>query len=74
MIAFLLPHGMEIWVILLVALLLFGHRIPGAARALGSGIVEFKRGLRGDPDSGSGKDQLPSGAGSTPDENLKSDS
>jgi sec-independent protein translocase protein TatA len=35
------------WVILLIALLLFGHRIPGMARSLGSGIVEFKRGLKG---------------------------
>jgi TatA/E family protein of Tat protein translocase len=38
----------EMWVILLIALLLFGHRIPGMARSLGSGIVEFKRGLKGD--------------------------
>ncbi len=42
--------GWEIWAILLVALLLFGHRIPSMARSLGSGIVEFKKGLRGDPD------------------------
>lgn len=41
----------EMWVILLIALLLFGHRIPGMARSLGSGIVEFKRGLRGGSDS-----------------------
>jgi len=39
------------WVILLIALLLFGHRIPGMARSLGSGIVEFKRGLKGGPDN-----------------------
>lgn len=43
----------EMWVILLIALLLFGHRIPGMARSLGSGIVEFKRGLKGG-DSSSG--------------------
>jgi hypothetical protein len=30
----------------LIALLLFGHRIPGLARSLGTGIVEFKKGLR----------------------------
>ena len=47
MTAFGIPMGWEFWIILVVALLLFGHRIPGMARALGSGIVEFKKGLRG---------------------------
>jgi sec-independent protein translocase protein TatA len=50
--AFGMPSGWEFWIILVVALLLFGHRIPGMARSLGSGIVEFKKGLRsGDKDS-----------------------
>ena len=40
--------GYEWIIILVVALLLFGHRIPGMARSLGSGIVEFKKGLKGD--------------------------
>ena len=40
--------------ILLIALLLFGHRIPGMARSLGSGIVEFKKGLKGGSDDASG--------------------
>ena len=36
------------WIIILaIALLLFGHRIPGMARSLGAGITEFKRGLKG---------------------------
>lgn len=39
--------GWEWIAILVVVLLLFGHRIPGMARALGSGITEFKRGLKG---------------------------
>ncbi|MCA8942728.1 MAG: twin-arginine translocase TatA/TatE family subunit [Planctomycetes bacterium] len=54
--------GYEWVVILVIVLLLFGHRIPGMARALGGGIVEFKKGLRGDdhekidsPPSGSDK-------------------
>jgi len=40
----------QILLILLVILLLFGNRIPDMARALGSGIVEFKKGLRGEGD------------------------
>jgi len=30
----------------LVALLLFGRRLPEVAKSLGKGIVEFKKGLR----------------------------
>ncbi len=41
-----LPGGMEMLVILLVVLIFFGHRIPGLARSLGSGITEFKSGLK----------------------------
>lgn len=46
MIAFGIPGGWEWIVILVVVLLLFGHRLPGMARSLGSGITEFKRGLK----------------------------
>jgi len=36
------------WVIVLVlALLFFGRRLPEVGRSLGKGIVEFKRGIRG---------------------------
>jgi len=56
MIAFV--NHWELLVILVVVLLLFGHRLPGMARSLGSGITEFKRGLK----DGSGKD----GDGSPP--------
>ncbi len=45
----------EMWVILLIALLLFGHRIPGMARSLGSGIVEFKKGLKGGSSDNAGE-------------------
>ena len=56
MTAFGIPSGWEFWIILIIALLLFANRIPGMARSLGSGIVEFKKGLRsGDSES------LPSG-------------
>ncbi len=46
MIGFGLPNGWEWIIILVVILLLFGHRLPGMARSLGSGITEFKRGLK----------------------------
>lgn len=42
----LMPGGYEWMLILLVVLLFFGKRIPGVARSLGSGISEFKAGLR----------------------------
>jgi TatA/E family protein of Tat protein translocase len=46
--AWALPHsGMEWGVIGLVALLIFGKRLPGAAKGIGQGIMEFKRGMRG---------------------------
>ena len=37
---FEIPGGWELWIILAIFLLPFGHRIPGMARAVGSGIVE----------------------------------
>ena len=36
----------ELVVISIVALLLFGKRLPEVARSMGRGIVEFKRGLK----------------------------
>ncbi len=53
MIAFGIPGGWEWIVILVVVLLLFGHRLPGMARSLGSGITEFKRGLKDGNQEGS---------------------
>ena len=48
----LIPTGFglspwEIAVILVVAILLFGKRLPEVMRSMGKGIVEFKKGLRG---------------------------
>jgi sec-independent protein translocase protein TatA len=37
----------ELGVILLVVMLLFGHRLPGVMRSMGRGVVEFKKGLQG---------------------------
>ncbi len=39
--------GMELVIILAVALLLFGRRLPEVGKSLGKGIVEFKKGLAG---------------------------
>ena len=41
-----LPGGIE-WIIIgLIALLLFGKRLPEVMRSLGKGITEFKRGMK----------------------------
>lgn len=45
--AFWAPSGAELIVIMVVALLLFGRRLPEVAKNLGKGVVEFKKGLRG---------------------------
>lgn len=37
----------EMLVIMLVAVILFGKRLPEVGRSLGKGLVEFKKGLRG---------------------------
>lgn len=42
-----MPGGLEWVVIGLVALLLFGKRLPGIARSLGQALTEFKTGLAG---------------------------
>lgn len=55
----------EIVAILVVVLLLFGHRLPGMARSLGSGITEFKRGLK-DGQKPDGGGPSPGGAGQSP--------
>jgi sec-independent protein translocase protein TatA len=47
MLGFYTPGIWEIIIILLVALLLFGRRLPEVGRSLGRGIVEFKKGLKG---------------------------
>jgi len=42
-----MPGWTELLVVCIVALLLFGRRLPEVGRSLGRGIVEFKKGLKG---------------------------
>ncbi len=41
-----MPGGTELIVILVIALLIFGPRLPNVMRSMGKSIVEFKKGLR----------------------------
>lgn len=41
------PGPMELLIVGVIALLLFGKRLPEVARSLGKGIVEFKKGVKG---------------------------
>lgn len=43
----LLMSPVALIVILIVALLIFGKRLPEVAKSLGKGIVEFKKGVKG---------------------------
>jgi sec-independent protein translocase protein TatA len=42
-----LPGHLEFLILALLALLLFGNRLPSVMRSLGRGIVEFKKGVQG---------------------------
>jgi sec-independent protein translocase protein TatA len=51
-----LPGQMEAIIVLVIVLLLFGNKLPGAMRNLGQSFVQFKKGIKdsgeegGDPD------------------------
>jgi sec-independent protein translocase protein TatA len=44
--AFWMPGPWELAIIAIIALLLFGRRLPEVGKSLGKGIVEFKKGLK----------------------------
>lgn len=57
--AFFAPGPIQLVVVLVVVLLLFGNRLPSVMRSLGIGITEFKKGIQGElPDSSDNKDKL----------------
>lgn len=42
-----MPGPMEMLIVGVIVLLLFGNRLPSVMRSLGRGIVEFKKGVQG---------------------------
>lgn len=46
-----IPGWMEMAIVLVIVMLLFGNRLPGTMRSLGQSLVQFKKGMKeGDED------------------------
>ena len=45
LLAFISPGPMELCIVAVIAVLLFGKRLPAIARSVGSSFVQFKKGL-----------------------------
>ena len=41
------PGPVELLIVAMIVLLLFGNRLPSVMRSMGQGIVEFKKGVKG---------------------------
>lgn len=63
-----LPGGYEIIIIGVIALLLFGSRLPKVAKSMGKSIVEFKKGIKGVQDEieDAGEDSPPPSGDNAP--------
>jgi sec-independent protein translocase protein TatA len=42
-----MPGPLELLIIAMIILLLFGNRLPSVMRSMGRGITEFKKGIQG---------------------------
>jgi sec-independent protein translocase protein TatA len=45
----------DLIIVAIIALLLFGNRLPSVMRSLGQGVTEFKKGMEGVPEDESKK-------------------
>ncbi len=59
--AFGLPQGSELIIIMVIALLLFGHKLPALMRGLGGSIKEFKKGMEEGDNQPAKKPEAPEG-------------
>jgi sec-independent protein translocase protein TatA len=54
------PGAMELVIVLVIVMVLFGNRLPGTMRSLGQSLVQFKKGMREDDnDNDDSKGKLP---------------
>jgi sec-independent protein translocase protein TatA len=49
------PGWMEMAIVLVVVMLLFGNRLPSTMRSLGQSLVQFKKGMKEGDEEGSDK-------------------